>query len=314
MSNKVINIIIFTIAGIGCLLALWFSMSFNDDNKDLYYEIGTIKATNPQVLGDFNTVILDQLPEFVQKNNNELTKLNDDLKAEQLQKDILYTFIVQLKDLNENSFAEYKANFTSSSAILFAKSDKGNYYKESFNKVNAFADLQPFIQTLDAEYAVVKQDFLENKEYKVALEKFNARSKTITEVVSDTKRTADFDTLKSEVKSYERENKMMDWSMIFTYIIFIIAVGITLFFMVYQIAKNFRSSYQTLLGVLAIVIVFVIAYFASSDELSASAIREGLTGGDVKIIGAGIITTYVLLFGAIASIFIAMLIRKFKKS
>ncbi|MDL2326668.1 hypothetical protein LJC67_06295, partial [Bacteroidales bacterium OttesenSCG-928-A14] len=137
---------------------------------------------------------------------------------------------------------------------------------------------------------------------------------TVTEVVSDAKKTVDFETLKSDVKSCENEDKTINLAVIFVYIILIAAIAVTVFFALLQLFQNFSSSYKALLAVLALVVVFVISYFASSGELSASAIKEGLTGNQVKIIGAGVITCYFVFFGAIASIFISWLINKLKKS
>lgn len=314
MSNKIVKIIIFAVAGIGCLFSLWFAMSFDDNRKDLYYEIGTMKDNNPQVIDDFKTVTLDQLPGFVEKNNNTLDELNANLKAEQLQKDIFYTFLVQLKDLTAENFDEYKAGFAQSSAILFAKADQSANFIDGFNKVTKYENLAGYIRSLEAEYNTVKQNYLLQKEYVAAFGKFNARAKTITEVVSDSKRDHDFEQLKSDASKVTTETVTINAATIFFYIVLIMAIVLTVAFMLYQLATNIKTSYKALLAVLAIVVVFIIGYIGSSGELTASAIKEGLSSSDVKMIGAGAITFYVLLFGAIASIFLSFFINRFKKS
>jgi hypothetical protein len=158
MSKKLVNIIVFVIAGIACLLALWFAMSFDDNRRDLYYEINSIKENNSQMIADFEAITLASLPNFVSEKTEEYKKLTTGLKAKQLQKDIFYTYIVELKDLDETNFAEYQAQFPKKANLLFAKSDRKDEFVNGFNRVKDYASLHSYILSLDNEYDVVKQD------------------------------------------------------------------------------------------------------------------------------------------------------------
>lgn len=313
MSRKIINIIIFVIAGIACLLTLWFAIGFDDNKEDLYYEAGIINENNPQLLADFKNVTLATLPAFVDQNLAQANEFNDIMKEEQLQKDILYTYIVQLQELTSETFPEYKTNFQSNSRVLFAKSDRSSDYISGFNNVTDFNSLPAYINNLESEYRTVKQNYLERKDYSRALNVFMKRASDINGVVSESKKIADLENLQNDVSQATSEAKTLNAAVIFTYIIFLLAIGLTLFFAIIQIAKNIKTSYKAILAILAIALVLVIGYFISSPDLSRSAIAENLTPNNVKWIGAGMITCYVVFIGAVASIIISSLMSKFKK-
>lgn len=313
MSRKIINIIIFVIAGIACLLTLWFAIGFDDNKEDLYYEAGIINENNPQLLADFKNVTPATLPAFVDQNLAQANEFNNILKEEQLQKDILYTYIVQLQELTSETFPEYKTNFQSNSRILFAKSDRSSDYISGFNNVTDFNSLPAYINNLESEYRTVKQNYLERKDYSRALNVFMKRASDINGVVSESKKIADLENLQNDVAQATSEAKTLNAAVIFTYIIFLLAIGLTLFFAIVQIAKNIKTSYKAILAILAIALVLVIGYFISSPDLSRSAIAENLTPNNVKWIGAGMITCYVVFIGAVASIIISSLMSKFKK-
>ena len=67
--KKIINIIIFTVAGLSCLLALIFVGVYKDD-KTLYDEVGLVKEKNPQIIEDFLTVTPDNLRVYCRKSKS----------------------------------------------------------------------------------------------------------------------------------------------------------------------------------------------------------------------------------------------------
>lgn len=314
MSKKIINIIIFVIAGIGCLLTLWFALSFDDNKKDLYYEIETIKNSNEQVLIDFQEITPENLNAFTESIQTESIRISNELKENQLQRDILYTFIVQLQDLNEEeAFLNYKSGFERSARILFNKSDKKENYISGFNNVSGFNTLPAFITRLEDEYSGVKQNYLVEKDYVRAYNNFLKRVQEINSILSDTRKSADLASLQASVKSVTSEERILNFAVLFTYIVFIIAIGLVILFSLYQVIRSIKTSYKALLAVMGMVLIMIIGYFIGSPELSKSAISMGMTPGEVKWIDAGIYTFYVVFIGAIISIIISPLINKIKK-
>ena len=313
MSKKIINIIIFVIAGIGCLLSLWFSLGFDDNKRDLYYEINNIQEFNKPMLADFGAVTIATLPDFVSAKNTEYQSLMADIKSKQHQKDIFYTYLVELKDLNENSFLEYKAQFPERSKILFADSKFKEDFVNGFTSLKDYESLHKYILSLEKKYEVVKQDYLKEKNYIRAYANLLKRAGDINNVVSESKKTNDLNILQKDVKKAVSDGGLLNLSIIFVYLIFFIALALVLIFSIIGIATSIKSSYQVLLGAVLLVVVLVVGYFVASPELSKSAIVMGHTASEVKWIESGIILFYVLLIGAILSIFITPLINKFKK-
>ncbi len=313
MSKKIVNIITFVITGLACLLALWFAMSFDDNRKDLYYEINTINERNPQMVTDFEAITIATLPDFVAAKTEEKIALEADLKKRQLQQDIFYTYLVELKDLNQDIFSEYKINFSKRSNVLFSKSDHKDKLISGFNTVEDFASLSAYVQSLESEYDVLKQEYLKEKSYVNATANFVKRIFDINSGVSESKKTNELETLQKNVKSSIQENSILNVSVVLFYAVFIIAIAMVLIFSLIGIATSIKSSYQVLIWIAVLILVFVLGYIASSPDLSRSAIAMGHTSSEVKWIGSGVITVYVLLLGAILSIIISPLINKIKK-
>ncbi|MDR1757976.1 MAG: hypothetical protein LBR51_03310 [Bacteroidales bacterium] len=313
MNKKIINIIIFTVAAIGCLLALWFAIRFDDAKKENYDTVSEINKVNPRLIADFKATSLEQLPQFVEKNQAELTELNKELKNAQLQRDIFYTYIHELKSIDETTFADYKANFPAHALALFAKADKPEKYIQGFNALKGYDDLLPYIYDLDSEYAGVKQAYLEKKEYAKSLGGFLAGADKIISTTSASKKATEYSALQSDVKSFLSEGRLINCAVVFLYVIFAIAILLIVAFSLYYLIVNIKSSYKALLGIALIAVLVLLGYVLSSGELSKSAIANGLTSQTVKWIGAGCITTYIALFAAILSILVAWFIGKFIK-
>ncbi|MEG1555729.1 MAG: hypothetical protein RR356_03280, partial [Bacteroidales bacterium] len=141
MSNKIVKIIVFTVAIVTCLTTIWFVVGFKQDKVTSYEENFIIKENNPEVLVAFRAVTPENLSAFVEKYQKDASTLSSELKENQLQKDILYTYIFQLKDLTETTFSEYQQNFDKYSKVLFAKSNNAQKYIDGFKSVADFTAL-----------------------------------------------------------------------------------------------------------------------------------------------------------------------------
>jgi hypothetical protein len=69
-----------------------------------------------------------------------------------------------------------------------------------------------------------------------------------------------------------------------------------------QSAGDPKSLIRSGLGVVAILVVFGIAYALSGNEVTEQYRNFGVESGSSKLIGGGIITVYLLFFIAIAAI------------
>ncbi len=310
--KKIINIIIFTIAGLASLLALVFVGIYKDD-KTLYDEVSLVKEKTPEAIEDLLLVTYQDLPDYVTKYQDIATEKSTELKEKQLPKDILYTYITQLQELTEETFPEFKDNFEIYAAALFAKSEHKEKYVDGLNKVDNYEALASYIHTLENEYATIKRDYLYEKEQLKALNGMIGRASLITETVSEKKQISQIEELQESIKSASKSGKILNLSISFFYSTLFAAIILTILFALFQIIANIKHSYQVFIGIGIMVIFFLIAYFVSPSELTSSAIKMQHTTGDMKIIGAGMLTLYVVLFGAILAIIISYIINMFKK-
>ena len=129
MENRIVKIVIFVVAILACLVAIGFSFfSFDSEKKENYIQVQDVKAQSPEMVADLETSTLENLPSVIEKYQKETQTRNENLKSLQMEKDILYTYLQDLKNLDEKSFETYKANFPERSAALFAKSDNKQKY------------------------------------------------------------------------------------------------------------------------------------------------------------------------------------------
>jgi NADH:ubiquinone oxidoreductase subunit 6 (subunit J) len=313
MSKKIINIVIFAVAIVACVSALYFSVAFDDTKKDKYYEVGDLKANNPQMLIDLAAATPENLLGFIEKYQQEAAKLNADLKEQGLQRNVEYTFITNLSDLqSETAFTDFKANFDVYTKGLLAKSKRADFFVNGFNKVNKLDDLANYVATLEKDYAPVNQEYIVQKEYVKSFNNFLARVDGINSSPSANRKATELTTLQEDVAASKTEEGMLNFSIILVYVIFFATIAILLVFALIQIATNIKNSYKALLGVLFIVLLLVIGYFMSSGDLSTSAIKMQHTVSEVKWIGSGVFTFYIVLFLSLAAIVVSAIINAIK--
>ena len=119
--KNIVKIIIFVVAIITCILAVMFAAKFDQEKMANYNEARVVNDNNPEMVAAFEATTPENLPAFVEQYRTEGAQLSETLKAHQVQKDILYTYIVELNELTEETFPEYQAAFPEHSKALYGK-------------------------------------------------------------------------------------------------------------------------------------------------------------------------------------------------
>lgn len=88
---------------------------------------------------------------------------------------------------------------------------------------------------------------------------------------------------------------MIDLGLYIVYALFIGSIGGAIVFGGVNALKSPASSVKSLYGIGALVVVFVISYVLSGDFVSADQQAKGIDGGTSKLIGAGLISFYIIL-------------------
>lgn len=300
--KNIVKIIILIVAICTCLLAVWFASSFDQDNLPSYKEALTVNDANPEMIAALEATTPESLPAFVDQYRTEGMTLSENLKAHQLQKDILYTYITELQELKEETFPEYQANFADHSKSLFAKAENAQAYIDGFNKVADFKGLDKYISQLENEYNVIKQDFIQEKTYNKAFNSLVNKADAVNQTVSENKKAEDLNILKANVKQYLSNGKLLNIIMTLAYILFFINIALLLIFALKAIFTNIKSSYKIIVALAIVAIVVILGYVFASSEMTPSAIKMQLTPQIVKRIGMGMFVVYVAFFGAIIAI------------
>lgn len=313
MKNRIINIVIFAVAILACCVAVAFSFfSFDGEKKDSYIQAQEVKAQTPQMVSDLETATVQTLPTVIEKYQKETADRSEKQKEAQLEKDILYTYLQDLKNLDENSFETYKANFPERSATLFVKTKNKQKYVDGFNAVKSFKDLDGYIEDLSKEYAQVKQDYLVERNYIKSANALINKAAAIDGNASESKKASELEAYQTDLKSFDKSAKLQNFFIILTYILGIGAAALTVFFLVANMVTNFKTSYKILVALLFLVVVFIIGYAVGTPTLSPSAIKAGMTGSGYKMVNAAVFTVYVCLFVAIASIIVTLIMNAVK--
>lgn len=300
--KNIVKIIIFVVAIITCILAVMFAAKFDQEKMANYNEARVVNDNNPEMVAAFEATTPENLPAFVEQYRTEGAQLSETLKAHQVQKDILYTYIVELNELTEETFQEYQAAFPEHSKALFAKADDAQKYVDGFAGVASFENLEAYVSTLENEYGVIKQDYIKEKTYNKAYNSLVNQADAVNQVVSDNKKAEDLAMLQSDVKNYISNGKLLNVTVMLGYFLFAVCIVMLLFFALKAILSNIKSSYKSLLVIVAFVILVFIGYLIASPELTPSAIKMQHTVQQVKWIGAGMFVFYIALAGAICAV------------
>jgi hypothetical protein len=313
--RKIINLVIFTIAGAACILGLVFAAGFNDDSKEAYFAANKVNESNPEMIKDVKSLKVETLPDFVKKYEDQINKTNAELKIESLQRDIFFTYITSLNEVKDKqaNFDTYVTNYPQYSSKLFKDAKNPQYYTDGFAKVKNIEDLQKYIKTLEADYAVVKQDYLSKNENIKAASSILNKISEINSVNSKNKKEIDLKAYVVSINDYTQQSIYINYAIYLSYVIFFLTLGLLLVFFIYQMIKNFKSSIGGILGLVAISIVAIIGYFASSGDLTDKAIELQISSTEMKWVGSGLVVFYVIFFGTLLMIVGSMIMNTIKK-
>lgn len=110
----------------------------------------------------------------------------------------------------------------------------------------------------------------------------------------------------------ESINKYLSFSLNMVYVLFFLALVLLVGFAIWTLISNFKQSRSALIGVGIVVLIFVIAYTVSPSTSSLVEQSVATTPGASKLIGSGLIATYIFLFGAILATIWSTLSTRFK--
>ena len=255
----------------------------------------------------------ENLSAWVDSNSETIQKSNTESKAAQMQKDILFTYLSELKKITtEEALADYKAKFPEHSASLFAKADKKDDYIQGFANVNNLKDLEGYINKLEKEYDVVKQDFLVERNYLKAANGLVSTAATINDNPSANKKATDLAGLQDDLRSFRKSATLQNVFIILAYCLALVTVLLLLTFALLKIVKNFRSSYKILVVLALAAVVVLIGYLIGSSTLTPVALKNGMTASGFKMVNAAAFTLYVALFAAILSIIVTSIMNAVK--
>ena len=234
----IVAIVTFVAAIFGVVIAIVFALRFDQDKLNKYTAVVCVNENNPEMLKAADTTTVQGLTNFISNYTTEGDSLSKILKAKQLQKNIVYTYITELNELKEETFTEYKNNFTNHSAALFAQADDPQTYIDGFNGVNEFKDLNAYISKLTEQYNVIKQDYIKEKTIYTAQNTLLKDANDVNQVVNEQKKQTDLTTLKSDWKSFVANSKILNVMMCVIYVLFFFALISALYFAV----KTFSTS------------------------------------------------------------------------
>lgn len=311
--KRIANIIVLVIALAACIVSFIFAGSFDEKKKDKYYATLQVKECHPEMITDLQKATPEALPQYVDKYQTLIDSTETLVNQKDLQRNIFYTFISHLSELQDTTFEAFKNDFPRYSSILFKKADNKDYYVNGFNNVKSFDQLSGYINTLKTDYESVKQDYLVSAAELKQMKEVVKWSSDINAAISVEKKQHDLSQLQDEVVGFQKQAKLINLTVNLIYVLAFLTIALLLFFAIRGIVSDLKSSMGMLLGVVALIVVFLIGYFVSPDVHGPSAVKENLMPSTIKLVGAGTITTYVVFFGAILSIFATIIINAFKK-
>ncbi len=111
------------------------------------------------------------------------------------------------------------------------------------------------------------------------------------------------------------ENTLINIGMYITYILAVVAIAAMLFFSLMHIFADLKKQKTTLIGLGALVVIFIISYIIASgtDVPQELFDKVGLSSGTSKLIGASLIPVYILGVLSVLAIIYSEVSRAFKK-
>lgn len=97
-----------------------------------------------------------------------------------------------------------------------------------------------------------------------------------------------------------------------TYALLGLCIIVALVFPLIQLVTNFGKAKTAVFGIIGLAIIVVLGYFFSSAEVSEVATKMGVGPNGVRLIGAGLITTYILMGIALLAAILSTVSKQFK--
>src|SRR5574344_228912 len=316
MKQKIVSIVIAVIALVACVFAVIFAMRYDDSKTALYKYVAMIQEKNPGLITSFDKLTqVSEVPQFVATQREELAKLDKKNNELKLQKDILYTYMEMVSEVNDSTFQAFQANYKQLENTLLAQYTDKDVIAKSYANVKTAADLNTHFLDLKEPYNKVKQEYLANKEYLKAAHAFVNMADQSTQAVSEKKQVEEFQAFQSDVEALNSWNSNINLAVILTYIIGGLSILAMIVFSVYHLAFNLKAATKTLIILLGAVVVVLVSYFIASPDLSPVAIKAQITPGISKMVSTGMILIYITFIGAILAIVwasISAIIKKMK--
>ncbi len=101
-------------------------------------------------------------------------------------------------------------------------------------------------------------------------------------------------------------------AILITYIFLFVSIAAMIIFPIWFMIKNPKTAKGTLIGVGILAVVILISYFISSADQGEFYTKFDIGQGTSKMIGAGLIATYVMLFGVFAVAIYSSISDRFK--
>jgi len=105
----------------------------------------------------------------------------------------------------------------------------------------------------------------------------------------------------------------IDVGLFVAYLAFFIAIAALILFPVFSLVKgNIKNARTSLIGLLALVGIVVIAYLASPADQGLFYEKMNIGPGASKLIGAGLVTTYIIMAGLLVITLYSVVVKWFK--
>lgn len=105
---------------------------------------------------------------------------------------------------------------------------------------------------------------------------------------------------------------IISWGLYFGYFLFGLAIISAIVLPFINSLKNPKGMLRAGIGVGVLLVVFILSFVMSSDEVNNVAASQGITSTGSQLIGAGLIMFYIALFAAILGLIYSEVNKAFK--
>lgn len=95
---------------------------------------------------------------------------------------------------------------------------------------------------------------------------------------------------------------MIDFGLYFMYALVVVSVLAAVIFPLVNALQNPVGFFKSLIGVIGLIVLFFICYAISDSTVKPVWAVAGQTPASVKLVGAGLLTFYIVLFVALAGL------------